>query len=301
LVFNPIAELDLRQRSRARSTGVVFMLWLLFGMVAAVIFAIAAGEASNDRFSSATAAQIGRAGFEVMVGFLTMLLIFLLPGLAASSIAAERERQALLPIQTSQLGPWDILIGKMTGALAFAGLLLAAILPVIAVTVVVGGAGVTDLLRALFALMLCAVVLVGLSVAASGLVGSTRNAVLLSYLGAFLLLIGPGLAAIALAVISAFNNGNSDVPVQLVYASPVMLVADLVADPVAGGEAPLSAFSMEVRSEIATGTGFDFDGGEDIDLIVPVWVRCLLFQGGLAAVGLVLASRRLQVPAEFER
>lgn len=299
LSLNPVTELDLRQRARSRSTGVVMMVWLSLAFGAAVLFAIVATSVADDGFSSMTAAEIGRGGFETLALGLAVLLIFLMPALAASSIAGERERQTLLPIQSSALGPWQIVLGKWSGAVAIVSVLVLCVSPLLAITVVVGGANAWDLMRATLGLIVMAAIIAGVAVGASGLVRSVRNAVLLSYMLTLALFAGPVVGAGVISSVSYATGGEGDAPAWLVYPEPIVLVADLAAG-TERSSGPLSEISFSAREELSG----EFAGFNEERLamgIAPLWLRCLIVQGGFAVVMMFFASRRLRVPAEFER
>jgi len=202
-------------------------------------------------------------------------------------------------MQSSQLGPWSIILGKFWGVMMIAAALIMCVMPLIAVTAAVGGATAGDLVRSTVALLLLAAVLSGISIGASGLVRSVRNAVLLSYLFAFLMLVGPLVAIGAFGIIGVFDSAET-IPGFLLYPEPLMLVADLVSgENRVGG--PLSGASWAGRDALDGNAFQDFDDARPDMGLAPLWLRCLVVQGAIAGGMVLIASRRLAVPAEFER
>lgn len=300
LTMNPITALDLRQRARARSTGVILGLWLLLGFGAVMLFSFIASQIANDPFSGVTAAEVGTGGFESIVGLLIGVLLFVLPGLAAGAIAGERERQTLLPLQSSLLTPGQIVFGKFWGNMAVAIVLVTCAMPFLAIAIVLTGRGVGAISRATLFLLVLSAIISGISVGASGIVRSVRNAVLVAYLIVFLSLVGPLIAIAVMGAIDSASDGPSRPPYHLpFYASPIVLVADGVSAGAENVNGPLSGIASSVRSEM-TDDGVDFGEMADVGG-VPLWLRCLIVQGGFAALLMWRARSRLRVPAEFER
>jgi ABC-type Na+ efflux pump permease subunit len=67
--------------------------------------------------------------FRIFSYGLTTVLLLLAPAFPATSLITERQRGTLALLINSPLGPWSIYLGKLSGVLGFALILLALSLP----------------------------------------------------------------------------------------------------------------------------------------------------------------------------
>ncbi len=68
-----------------------------------------------------------------------LLVLLITPALTATSVSGERERKTLGLLLTTQLDPWDIVIGKLLGALSTLLLLVFTSAPILATVYIYGG------------------------------------------------------------------------------------------------------------------------------------------------------------------
>ncbi len=142
--FNPI----LTRESRARWRRQAFLL-LFFGVTifAAIVYfcykeSTTTWEYSpNGNYSQVTkeASAVGPVLFQQLSVFHVVGWMLLAPLLTATAIAAEREQGLLEALQLSQLTAGAIVRGKLYSALTFAGLIVLALLPIIAICFLLGG------------------------------------------------------------------------------------------------------------------------------------------------------------------
>ena len=149
--------------------------FLLMAIYIAFLGAIVTARFPAERaFSVDTLRSSGAPGsglFYLFCGAQALLVMVLLPALAAGALAQERENRSLESLLLTPLSTFQIVIGKAAGVLAFALLLLAASLPLSALCFLLGGVSPSEFIGAytvLFALAGC--------VTALGLYCSSRYA-----------------------------------------------------------------------------------------------------------------------------
>ena len=149
--INPIVIREIRGRMRSPRA-----FWLLAGFLGAVASTMLLVYTASDLSSSnrATASsETGNTVFLTLISTAMLVLLVLTTILAASSIAGERERQTFDLLLTSQLSAGAIVIGKICATMAYGGVLLSAMTPLIAIPLLIGGVDTTELLI-MYAVML---------------------------------------------------------------------------------------------------------------------------------------------------
>lgn len=193
---NPVFVREALNRFRGRRAWPFLLIWILGnGLVVYLLLILATG------FDSGFGALIGRRivgpfMFQGVCVLLILAIVMMIPGSAAVAIVGERERQTLQLVQVTPLRPVEIILGKLWSVLGYVGWLLAAVLPVIAAPLLVGGVGLIDVLSALLMLGLVAFTIASLSLWVSARAKSSRAAVTGSYLIVFALLFGTPLLAV---------------------------------------------------------------------------------------------------------
>ena len=115
--------------------------------------------------------------------YMLMLVLFFVPGIAATSIVGERERQTLAPLQISLLSPFNIVFGKALASLFFPMLLMLATLPLLAIALAFGSItlAVVYISKGLFILVLTAFGTASISLLCSAVMDSSQRAIFVSY------------------------------------------------------------------------------------------------------------------------
>ncbi|MBO5598829.1 MAG: ABC transporter permease subunit [Oribacterium sp.] len=110
-----------------------------------------------------------------------LLILLIAPALTSSSISGERERKTLGLLLTTQLDPWDIVIGKFLGALSTLFLLVITSIPILSTVYIYGGITLTEVLQYISALTVTAVFCTSVGIMGSSLVNSTAASNAISY------------------------------------------------------------------------------------------------------------------------
>ena len=309
--LNPVLDRELRQRSR--SVRSVIILSLFLGLMIAVMYLAYKGSEASASFSgdpiSALTVRTGRTMFEWVLAAELVILLFIIPGISAGSIAGERDRQTLIPLQVTLVGPVQIFLGKVLASSSFMLLLLVGSAPIVAVPFLVGGISLSQVLVSLLSLAVTGFLLAIIGVGCSAFFRRTQTATLAAYAMVLALVFGTVIIMVVIAVIDQSRGEDTVEPVLApLYANPFLTIADAAGDigsPGAGPFSPIKQIFLEsqIDDDVVFEGNFAFNPrtGEpvDVDLAVggiPLWVRSLLTQLVIAAGFLFIGIRRLRAP-----
>jgi ABC-2 type transport system permease protein len=256
--LNPVLARELKQRMRGRLTWLVITGYLaILALILRFVY-LGASQSSSGAFADPLAsASVGRSIFHWLLFFMLMLVCFIVPGLTASAISGERERQTLVSLQVTLLRPRSIVLGKLLSSLAFTSLLVVASLPLLSVPFLVGGVSVTEVLKGVVMILLTAVVLACLAVACSALLRRTQAATVIAY----------GITAALTVGTFIVYGGQRAMDGPIGKASPAILALNpfvATADVVQGRaetssfDSPFTALADLVRPDTF---GFDMESG----------------------------------------
>lgn len=304
---NPVLRRELVERVRGVKVVLFVTAWLAL-LIAILWLAYQGSVAISQGFGPAVndIGRIGRQIFEWVLFGMLILVLFLVPGLTAGAITGERERQTLVPLQMTMMRPRDIIIGKLSAALAFLVLLVVAAMPLLGVSFLIGGFTLWDILRGLLMLIFTGLVLGSMCVAISSRLRRTTAATVLSYGLAFVFAVGSFFAMAAWSIASSVDGGDGEPPAELLAFSPFAAVGDSLPR----GEGAL--FFQETISpfggmrSLIDGLGqgdqrFDEDGRDIDDRGPRIWIYYVVI-GTVLMVGSVrVSSRAVSTPADSER
>lgn len=274
MMLNPILARELRARSRRIGTTVSLTLFLIIMTGVGLIVWATTETVSSFSSDPVDAATVGTNLFEWTVIAMIFVMCFIIPGFTGSAISGERDRQTLVPMQVSMLSPREIVFGKLQSSLAYTAFLLVACLPLFAISYVVGGVTVVQLILGALALAAIAIVLGSMSILASTLMRRTGPATVLSYAFMLVILAGLPLAAALLAAVSSVDDLE-----VLVYPNPIVFAGSMLdaGTSYTGGSSPLTG-------------NFDLS-----------WIPGALSYLVISALTLFVATRRVRIPTETDR
>ncbi|SFG39859.1 ABC transporter permease [Oribacterium sp. WCC10] len=115
-----------------------------------------------------------------------LLILIITPALTASSISAERERKTLDLLLTTQLDPWDIVVGKLMGTMGTLLLLVVTSIPILATVYIYGGITFVQI-AIFFGFLICsALFCASVGIMVSSFISATTAATAVAYVIIFL-------------------------------------------------------------------------------------------------------------------
>lgn len=318
LPSNPVLRRELDVRAQSRISAIAMSAWLLVlaAIAALVYFGYVSTNNTNNVFLNDNA-RIGRQIFEWTLFGMMGLVLFLVPAFTSSSIAGERTRQTLIPVQMTALGPFEIVLGKALAAIAFTVLMILAAAPMLAVAFFVGGVTIGDLGSAIGILLLTAIMLGAVGIFFSSVFKSVQAATIMTYGFIAVIVIGSFITLGVVAVVQNINSDNFDVPAPpptILAVNPFAGLADSVGngnqDFFDGAANPLGAlrtgiYEMELdrsnTNRFDPRFDLDADRGDEAPSATAIWRWYVVFAALVTYVSLYLASNRLRTPAVTER
>jgi ABC-type transport system involved in multi-copper enzyme maturation permease subunit len=184
--FNPVLVKELRSRMRGPRAFVVLTVYLAVISVATLLLYAGFGASSGADLNAGR--RVGKALFLLIASVALIEVCVITPALTSGGIAGEKERETYDLLVASLLSPWQIIWGKLGAALAFALLLILAVVPVMSLAFLFGGVTLTEVLIALAGLITTAVAYATIGLFWSTIMRGTLGATILS-LGSVILMV----------------------------------------------------------------------------------------------------------------
>jgi ABC-2 type transport system permease protein len=331
VTVNPVLRRELVERMRGSRAAVVLTVYLtLLSGIFYLVYRIVR-DTRVDPWESAASqiASAGRGIFEWLVFFMVLLVLFLVPGITSGAIAGERERQTLVPLQVTMLRPVSILLGKVGASTAFLLLLLVATMPLLAVSYLIGGVSIPQVMSAVVMVGYIGLALAAITAGISACVKRVQAATVLAYALTLALVIGTLLLyATANLVDASRGTDEADAPGWILAPNPLAALADVVEGDERGdgiaGTSPFDGLMVLIDRQEDDEGDFVAEGGDvvvargdavvvaagpgagpaaigdDDDGLGMVWMTSLLL-AVMAAAGVAIGARRLRAPAATER
>jgi ABC-type transport system involved in multi-copper enzyme maturation permease subunit len=157
----------------------------LLAIYVAVLGAIVVAQfPANQQISIERTATGENAGKQLYWTFVTMqalLIVLVLPSIAAGALSQEREQRTLEPLLLTPLSPLQIVWGKAVGVLSLAGLLLLSTLPLTSLCFLLGGVSPGELVAAYAVLLGLAIFTTSIGIYCSAKWANTVKATLICY------------------------------------------------------------------------------------------------------------------------
>ncbi len=210
LVGNPVLVKELRGRMRGNRAMYILTGYLsIIGVVTLLVYLAMVSTESLGAPDPGLGSRVGKSIF-ITVMFVSLLQVCIIsPALTAGSIAGERERQSYDLLVTTLLSPWQIALGKLGSALAFALLLNLAVLPLAGLSFLFGGVTFVELLIGMVGLLVSAILCATVGLFWSSLMKTTQGALVVAQGLVLLWLAGiPFLYIIAAALFGGDPSDN---------------------------------------------------------------------------------------------
>lgn len=187
--WNPIVKKDLQVTARSMRLS-----WGLFAyeavLVLAFLLALAVIQAeSNSYYSSSNIYSYLIYLFPVLAVAQVCIVALIVPVITASSISGEKERQTFDIMLTTCMSPLSIVLGKVVSAVLRILFFVAAGMPIMALSFVVGGLAWSSLVYFVLAIILLSVFSGSIGIFCSSFCRRSISAVILSFAFYFVIFI----------------------------------------------------------------------------------------------------------------
>jgi ABC-2 type transport system permease protein len=287
--FNPVLVKELRGRMRGARAFVLLTIYLLIlSGVTLLLYAALAGSATSDLNAGR---QIGKALFLLIAAVALIEVCVITPSLTAGSIAGEKERQTYDLLVASLLSPWQIVWGKLAAALAFALLMILAVVPMMSLAFLFGGVTLAELLIALAGLVTTAVFYATVGLFWSSVLRTTLGATTFALGSIIMMLLGIPFLALILGLIlgrelpSEFLNSALFIYIAGAFVSIHPFIALQLT------ESQLTSGSGPFYSTITVGSGL---AGRSSIVVPSPWLAYLALALLFSAILLLLSVRMIR-------
>lgn len=292
---NPVLMKELRWRMRGNRAMITLTIYLsIIGIVTLLVYLAVVSSMSFGASDLEAGRQVGKAIFLTVMFVALVQVCLITPSLTSGSIAGERERQSYDLLITTLLSPWQIIIGKLMAALAFAFLLILAVLPLAGLAFIFGGVSGLELLLAMIGLIVTAILYASIGLVWSTIMRGTQGATVMAIGTVILWLLGVPFLFIILGTVFFEDDVLRDIVTLplvtyiwgAVICSHPFLALGITEMLLSAGENPLF---------------FTFDPGQGQDVLAPSPWLAYTFIGLLIALMLLAVSVHMLRPARPAR
>ncbi|MDR3585448.1 MAG: ABC transporter permease subunit [Desulfosporosinus sp.] len=199
MIVNPVLAKELRDRVRTWRSPFLITIYL---MALAGIGGLNYYFQTMYSFGGTQALRLGLMTFAFLAVVQLILIAFLAPGMTASIISGERERQTWALLLVTRLSPLSIVVGKLLSAISYIVLLILASTPIYSTIFLFGAVDMRNLLLIVLVSLVTTVTLASIGLFCSALFKRTITAIVISYLLTFFLFGGTLISA---GVIQSLN------------------------------------------------------------------------------------------------
>lgn len=186
--LNPVFDKEIKRNSRSmRVSWVVFGCNLLLSGIAILFFF---GKGSVQGFMRASDYGMPVKCYLLIAYALFLMLVLLIPGIAAGSISLEKEKKTLDVLLTTNLSPWKIIIGKLEASISMVVLMAISALPSVSLIMVYGGINLWNLFMMVLILVISGVFIGSIGIFCSVVFKRTTLATIMSYLLIIITIVG---------------------------------------------------------------------------------------------------------------
>jgi ABC-type transport system involved in multi-copper enzyme maturation permease subunit len=230
--------------------------------------------------------ELGLIIFYLTSLFLLVMVTLFAPVMSVSAIAGERQTQTLELLVITLLPARSIVLGKLISALVHIFLLIAAVWPLILLSLVTGGVSIIEFFIAGLLLVITGIAFTVIGLFGSSLGKTTTNATIMTY-GVILpgFLLGPFLSMLPISILLNFSSRDAWATIEAINFYGWSLAASL--NPITA-----AIYSAILREE-SGGIFFATSGsGSRYDMVFP-WVIFVIFYSLLSWFLIEFMIRRL--------
>lgn len=287
LFMNPVMLKELRGRMRTMRPFIILSVYLVFTAAITLLIYLAV-TGFNEGVDIRGGRDIGQAIFFTVCIAALIQVCVITPSLTAGSIVGEKERQSYDLLISSLLSPWQIVLGKLVSALAFALLLVLSMVPLASLSFLFGGVSGLELLLAVVGIFVTGVLYATVGIFWSTIMSGTLAATVLSQVTILIQLLGLPFLIMIFGIFGLANNlFDLNGPVTLYFYGAVLsthpFIALGISDALIRDGNNAFYFSQELNG---------------ITYYAPApWIVYIVFALAMTALLLVLSVNRLK-PAQ---
>lgn len=219
--LNPVLKKEMRMFERSVKIYWIILLYnLILAAVALIIFYY---MLNNRKFTGSIEYSHIIQIYCIMAYIQFGMLMLIIPGITASSISGERERQTLDILLSTKLTPYQIVFGKLQSSLTIVLLLSVTSLPIVSLVFVFGGIKLIDLAVLIILLTIEGLFVGSLGIFFSALFKKTTSATILTYTSLVVVLAG-SFAAVKVFQSIIDNSASGADPSDIGNAAYILLL-----------------------------------------------------------------------------
>ncbi|MBB6053802.1 ABC transporter permease [Armatimonas rosea] len=179
---NPILTKELRTRMRGAKAFWILLLYL--GLLSLILGGTYLSWIATQERQGAAATQsydMGRMFYGVLFVVQAALVGLITPALTSGALSIEREQRTFEALSVSPLPRRSIVLGKLTSAVGFVGLLLLSSVPLVALCFLLGGVSPQEVTAAYVLLLASAFLYGATGIAFSSFAKNTTTSTVLTY------------------------------------------------------------------------------------------------------------------------
>jgi len=285
MIINPVLAKELRDRVRTWRSPLLITSYL---MALAGIGGLYYSLQTRYSFGGTQALRLGILIFGILAVAQLILIAFLTPGMTASIISGERERQTWPLLLVTRLSPLSIVIGKLLSAISYMVLLILVSMPIYSTVFLFGAVDMRVLLLVVVISLVTTVTIASIGLFCSALFKRTITAIVISYLLTFFLFGG--------TIISAFviQNLNMEKWARANQPPPTPFIVNFNPLVALGSALPMGVEMVPFARTINVQSGGGFVNGQPMPVQAspvvsrPVWQVNLMLDALIILVSLGL-------------
>lgn len=274
----------------ARAFVVLTAFLLILGVCTLLLYLVVRSEVENDPFRAGS--TIGKTLF-LGVGFVALVqVLIIVPAQSAGSLAGEKERETYDLLLTTRLPAWKIVMGKLAAALAYALLLVVAVVPLMALAFFFGGVTPGELGIALTGLLATAVLYGSMGIFWSAVAQRTMFATVMTQATSAVITLGVPFVAVIFSLL-VLSDGS---PPGWVESYPFVYLAGAVL-----ATHPFIALGAS-EALFSDGNNRLFFPVTDNNIWIPQpWLAFVIMAALLSLVFIALATRSIRRARSLQR
>lgn len=289
MILNPVLAKELRDRVRSWRSPLLITIYL---MTLAGIGGFAYYLQTRYSFGGTQALRLGMTVFGILVIVQIILIALLTPGMTASIICGERERQTWPLLLVTRLSPFSIVSGKLLSAISYMVLLILISMPIYSTVFLFGAVAMRDLLLVVLISLVTTVTIASIGLLCSALFKRTITSIVISYLLTFFLFGGTLISALVIQdlTMQKWARLNQPPPTPfIVNFNPLVALGSVLPT---GAE--LIPFARTINGQSGT-VRIDFVNGQPVPVQAipvkprPVWQVNLMLDALIILISLGLS------------